>query len=61
MEQREIEQIRRRWEEYSQTNLSAYKAFMFDAHKDVGRLLEEVDRLRSLEGRDGRRRQVGEA
>lgn len=51
METQELERIRRRWEEYSQTNRSAYRAFMFEAHKDVGRLLQEVDRLKSLEGK----------
>jgi hypothetical protein len=53
MDKQELERIRRRWEEYSLTNRSAYRAFMFEAHKDVGRLLDEVERL--LEGEIERR------
>lgn len=50
MKEMELERIRRRWDEYSRTNLSAYKAFMFEAHNDVGALLKEVDRLHKQEG-----------
>lgn len=50
MDERELEQIRRRYDEYSAANLSAYRAFMFEAHRDVGKLLGEVDRLRGLDG-----------
>jgi hypothetical protein len=52
MEERELQRIRRRWDEYSIANRSAYKAFMFEAHNDMGRLLEEIDRLKKLSGRD---------
>jgi arylsulfatase A-like enzyme len=50
MDKQELERIRRRWDEYSETNRSAYRAFIFEAHRDVGRLLQEIDRLRDLEG-----------
>lgn len=53
MEEQEMKKIRRRWEEYSETNRSAYRAFMFEAHRDMGKLLEEIDRLRKGEGRNG--------
>lgn len=57
MTDKELEQIRKRWDEYSETKTAAYRAFMFEAHRDVGKLLAEVDRLR----REANGRQVGEA
>ena len=51
METQELEKIRRRWEEYSHTKNSAYRAFMLEAHRDVGKLLMEIDRLRASEGK----------
>jgi len=55
MTTQELEQVRRRWEEFSHTNNSTYRAFMFEAHGDVGKLLQEVDRLRALEAAWGTR------
>lgn len=46
MTDKELEVIRRRWEEYTQLPSSAYRAFLFSAHEDMGKLLAEIDRLR---------------
>lgn len=55
MSSKELEQIRRRYDEYSPVNQSAYRAFMFEAHRDVGKLIQEIDRLTELEERWGKR------
>ena len=46
---REIEQIRRRYDEFSMVPGPAYRAFMFNAHHDMGKLLETIDYLVSIE------------
>ncbi len=48
MERKELEEIRRRWEEFNYQRTASYRAFMFCAHQDVGKLLAEVDRYRDL-------------
>lgn len=47
MTDKELEVIRRRWEEYSEANPGPYRAFLFSAHEDMGKLLAEVDLLKS--------------
>jgi hypothetical protein len=52
MTDKELEQIRRRYDEFSPLKPgTAYRAFMTMAHSDVGRLLNEVDRLKAEAGR----------
>ncbi len=46
MDDRTLARIRRCFDDYSPTNQAAYRAFFSDAHKNMGLLLDEVDRLR---------------
>ena len=42
---RKLEKIRKRYDEYTSTGGPGYKAFMYNAHADVGALLDRVDAL----------------
>ena len=48
LSEKEYLQIQRRYDEYSERDNGAYRAFMSSAHRDVGRLLDEVYRLRKM-------------
>jgi hypothetical protein len=44
-----LEQIRRRYDEFSPSGGSGYRNFYHAAHDDMGKLLDEIDRLARAE------------